>query len=55
MITMLVYGWKLINITREMLFMEFCLMVQIFLDGQKRSRHMSIYHRHIIIRNTKVG
>jgi hypothetical protein len=52
---MLVYGWKLINITRVMLLMEFCPMVQTFLDGEKRSRNMNIYHRHITVWNTKVG
>jgi hypothetical protein len=46
---MLIYGWKLINITRGMMLMEFCPMVQTFLDGEKRSRNMNIYHRHITV------
>jgi len=34
-ITMLVYGWKLINITRGMLLMEFCPMVQTILGWRE--------------------
>jgi hypothetical protein len=34
---------------RGMLLMEFCLMVQTFLDGEKRSRNINTYHRYIIV------
>jgi hypothetical protein len=46
---MLVYGWQLINLTRGMLLMKFCPMVQTLLDGEKRSRNTNIYHRHITV------
>jgi hypothetical protein len=42
MITMLIYGWKLVNTTRGMLLTELCLMVQMFLDGEERSRNMNL-------------